>query len=285
MTYQERSGSQGRVPDSEAQAGPDIQKPLNGNEGSLPKGIIPYAEFVAKYPDIMPIADGNLSQGEFRRLTDPEEVQKVIEATGYEPIAVDGPFSIFVIHPVQRPDGSYGLYHQVDWKFAAEGRSGCVTVPIWNDNGVKKIGLVKHFRPPTSGISETGGWYLEVPRFSQKRGKTLRETITEEALKELNVKITGEVTRLDAPEDQKDGIAMENSISSQVNPVWYVEVTPNEGEPTDLEEGITGRVFLTKDEYKAALKKGYVDVGGQRCSTHEAHSFLALQFAELNDLF
>lgn len=251
---------------------------------NIPRGVIPYGEFCDKYPNILPLAEGDLSKGEFRRLTDPAEIQKVVEATGYEPIAVDGPFSIFVVHPVQRPDGSYGLYHQVDWKFAAEGRSGCVTIPVWNDNGVKKIGLVKHFRPPVSGINSTDGWYLEVPRFSQKKGKTLRETITDEALAELNVTITGEVRRVDREENEKDGVAMENSISSQVNPVWFVEVTPNEGDPREMEEGITGRVFLTKDEFKQALKEGHLDVDGKRYSVHEAHSFLALVFAELHGL-
>lgn len=263
---------------------PDQQNPIDSDLALPRPDIIPYLEFANRYPDLLPI-EGTLGRGEFRRLTDPEEIQKVVEATGFEPFAYDGPFSVFVVHPVQRPDGSYGLYHQVDWKFAAERRTGCVTVPIWNDNGEKKIGLVKHFRPPISGISETGGWYLEVPRFSQKRGQTIRETITDEALKELNVTITGGVKRLDAPEEQRDGVAMENSISSQVNPVWLVEVTPNEGQPLELEEGITGRVFLTKDEYKKALKEGKYSVNGQVCSTHEAHSFLAIQFAELHDIF
>lgn len=262
---------------------PEPQQPINPDVSQPRQDLIPYHEFVARYPDILPI-EGNLGRGEFRRLKDPEEIQRVVEATGFEPFAYDGPFSIFVVHPVQRPDGSYGLYHQVDWKFAAEGRTGCVTVPIWNDEGISKIGLVKHFRPPISGISETGGWYLEVPRFSQKRDRTIRETITDEALSELNARISGEVKRLDAPEEQRDGIAMENSLSSQVNPVWLVEVVPNEGDPLELEEGITGRAFLTKDEYKDALKSGYYNLDGQRLSTHEAHSFIALQFAEMHDL-
>lgn len=272
MSQSERGATPDGVPTS-----PDIRP-------SAPRGVIPYPEFCARYPDLLPI-EGNPGRGEFRRIKDPDEIQKVVEATGWEPISVDGPFSIFVMHPVERPDGSLGYYHQVDWKFAAEGRTGCVTIPVWDDDGVKKIGLVKHFRPPVSGVSETGGWYLEVPRFSQKRGQTIRQTITDEALAELNVTITGEVRRLDAEdENQRDGVAMENSISSQVNPVWYVEVTPNEGQPLELQEGITGRVFLTKDEYKNALRKGYYDVNGQRCSTHEAHSFLALQFGELHDI-
>ena len=249
-----------------------------------PKGVISYADFCLKYPNILPKADGDLSKGEFRRLTDSKEIQLVINASGYEPMAYDGPFSIFAVHPVQRPDGSYGLYHQVDWKFAAEGRSGCVTIPIFNDNGVKKIGLVKHFRPPVSGVDAQEGWYAEVPRFSQRRGRSVRETITEEALKELNVEIVGRVVRLDANEDAKHGIAMENSLGSQMNSVWYVEVNPRPGDPRELEEGITGRVFLTADRYHEALRQGWIDIGGQRCSTHEAHSFFALKVAELNGL-
>lgn len=247
-----------------------------------PKGILPYLEFCAKYPEILPKADGDLEKGEFRRLTDQEEIQRVIEATGYQPFGFDGPFSIFVLHPVQKPDGSYGLYHQVDWKFAAEGRSGCVIVPVWNDDGVRKIGLVKHFRPPVSGV--TGGWYAEVPRFSQRRGKTLRETIDEEALSELNVRIVGDVKRIDAEENFRGGIAMENSIGSQVNPVWFVEVEPLPGDPRELQEGITGRTFVTKEEYNDILKQGFVEISGTKCSSHEAHSFFALKMAELHGL-
>lgn len=255
----------------------------DGSEGrEIPKGVLPYLEFCAKYPEIMPI-DGDLAQGEFRRLTDPEEIKKVVEATGYEPFGFDGPFSIYILHPVQRPDGSYGLYHQTDWKFATEGRSGCVTVPIWNDQGVNKIGLVKHFRPPVSGI--TGGWYAEVPRFSQRRNQTLRETITDEALAELNVKIVGVVKRIDADENFRGGIAMENSISSQINPVWYVEVEPLPGDPRELAEGITGRVFLSKQEYDQAIKRGSIVIGGQECLTHESHSLFAAKLAELHDVF
>ena len=261
---------------------PELQGNSQEQRIETPKGIIPYLEFCARYPDILPKVDGDLAKGEFRRLTDPEKIQKVVEATGREPFGFDGPFSIFVIHPVQRPDGSYGLYHQVDWKFAAEGRSGCVTVPVWNDGGVRKIGLVKHYRPPISGI--TGGWYAEVPRFSQRRGQTLRQTIDEETLKELNVKIVGEVKRIDAEENFKGGIAMENSLSSQVNPVWYVEVEPLPGDPKELEEGITGRIFLTKEEYNGALKRGWIDIGKDRCLTHESHSFIAVKLAELHGL-
>src|ERR1700722_518169 len=213
--------------------------------GALPKGIIPYDKFCEKYPQMLPKIDGDLKKGEFRRLTDPEEIRQAVEASDdFEPVAYDGPFSFFVVHPVQRPDGSYGLYHQVGWKFEAEGRTGCITIPIWDDNGVKKIGLVKHYRPPISGVDGTGGWYAEVPRFSQKKGKTVKQTIDEESLAELNADIVGEVKRLDAPENTQHGIAMENSISSQMNPVWFVPVEPREGNPRELEEGITGRVFL-----------------------------------------
>jgi len=253
--------------------------------GNLPKGVIPYDKFCEKYPQMLPEADGDLTKGEFRRLTDPEEIRLAVEASdGFEPVAYDGPYSFFAVHPVQRPDGSYGLYHQVGWKFEAEGRTGCVTIPVWDDNGVKKIGLVKHYRPPISGVDGTGGWYAEVPRFSQKKGKTVRETIDEESLSELNADIVGEAKRLDAPEDTPHGIAMENAISSQMNPVWFVPVEPRAGNPRELEEGITGRVFLTLDEYRQALQKGDIEIDGQLCSTHEAHSFLALHYAQENNL-
>jgi hypothetical protein len=247
-----------------------------------PKGVMPYETFCEKYAHMLPRADGDIAKGEIRRLTDPEEIKKAIEASeGYEPMAYVGKKSFFAVHPVQFPDGNYGLYHQIDWKFAAEGKSGCVTIPIWTDaNGVKRIGLVKHFRAPVSGVDDTGGWYAEVPRFSQRDGKTMHETITGEMLKELNADVVGGIKRMDAPEDAKHGIAMENSLGSQMNPVWFVEVEPKDGNPAELQEGINGRIFLTIDEYKKALREGSITIDGQKCSTHEAHSFMALHYAE-----
>ena len=243
---------------------------------------IPYLKALEQFARVIP--RNNFSS--LRILTEPAEIEAWEKATGDKArvLVLSTPTSPIVIflHPVKRADGSYGVYHQVARSEIYNGK-GIVLFPLWIDNdGVKRVVMVKHQRPTLHQYSGEG-WELEVPSFGQRIGKTILESIEEEVVAEGNLSLIGEPQRLDSPDSP--GCPMLPGITSEMSEIWLVHVTPNLGEPREDHEGILGRVFLTKDGFKDVLCKGIVEIDGRIYLTNLFHNLVAASFAELKGVW
>ena len=243
---------------------------------------IPYLKALEQFACVIP--RNNFSS--LRILTEPAEIEAWEKVTGDKArvFVLSTPTSPIVIflHPVKRADGSYGVYHQVARSEIYNGK-GIVLFPLWIDNdGVKRVVMVKHQRPTLHQHSGEG-WELEVPSFGQRIGKTILESIEEEVVAEGNLSIIGEPQRLDSRDSP--GCPMLPGITSEMSEIWLVHVTPNSGEPREDHEGILGRVFLTKDGFKDVLCKGIVEIDGRIYLTNLFHNLVAASFAELKGVW
>ena len=243
---------------------------------------IPYLEALEQFASVIP---GNTFSS-LRILTKSTEVEAWEKATGVKArvIVLSTPTSPIVIffHPVKRVDGSYGVYHQVA-RSEIYGGKGIVLFPLWTDKeGVKRVVMVKHQRPTLHQYSGEG-WELEVPSFGQRIGKTILESIEEEVVAEVNLCLVGKPQRLDSPDSP--GCPMLPGITSEISEIWLVHVTPNPGEPREDQEGILGRIFLTKKEFGDILQKGVVEINSRIYLTNLFHNLVAASFAELKGVW
>lgn len=248
-----------------------------------PRGIeiLPYLEARRKYPHVFP---QNHQDPPLQVLTDPAEIQACTTATGVEPFMLIGPYSSYIIHPIRRRDGSFGTFHQALFKSELEQRPGMPLFPIWTDElGIKRVLLTIHHRIPMAHLplEYGGGWMLDLPAFARRPGKTAQESIEEEAFAEGNVRLVGPPERI-SPDS---GFAPLAGILSEVAEFWTAPVEPLPGEPLEQMEGIEGRVFWTKEEFRNGLLRGVVDIKGRKLLTTSANNFVGCMLAELNGIW
>ena len=243
---------------------------------------IPYPEALRKFAHV--ILGNNHSP--LRILTKPDEIATWTEETQSIPRAfiLSTPTSPIIVffHPVERENGSFGVYHQVARSEAYKGK-GVVLFPLWTDEeGVQRVVMVKHYRPTLFNLPGQG-WELEVPSFGQRQGKSIVDSIEEEVVAEGNLLLLKEPQRLDAKDSP--GCPMLPGITSELSEIWLVHVVPNTEEPQEVNEGIQGRVFYTKEEFEDALRKGSVVVDGNIYLTNLFHNFVAAYFATLEGVW
>jgi ADP-ribose pyrophosphatase YjhB (NUDIX family) len=225
-----------------------------------------YLKVVSSEFDLVIHHIGDWTNWEIEIVTDPVEIyqaeQKLRPQDPKKPklqaFIEEGPFSTYINHIVKRLDSkspagfSYGSFHEVVWNFERRGSWGNAVLPVWTDeNGVKRICLIKIFRRPT------GRWEVEVPRFSQDAGETITETRQREIMEETRCKIVGEI------KDLGTGL-VDSGIMHLENHLWLAPVEPLEvtGQ-IDSQEAISKRVFLTLDEVKEAILTKKVQFGDE----------------------
>lgn len=247
---------------------------------------VPYKTALEQYARVIPHTGAGAP---IQVLIDLSRIAAWEKETGSCPMCwvITSPTSPVVVffHAARRMDGTPMVFQQVARADLHRGRA-IILVPLWEDpSGVRRIVLVKHERPALAmhGVDHGEGWELEVPSFGQRPGKTVLETIQEEALAEGNLRIIGNPMRLDG--EGSPGCPMLPGITSELAQVWFVRVEPNEGDPREDREGIVGRVFCTREEFDNLLLQGVVDLQGQIFLTGLFHNLVAAHFAGLRGVW
>ncbi|MBI1971591.1 MAG: hypothetical protein HYS52_01980 [Candidatus Wildermuthbacteria bacterium] len=247
---------------------------------------VPYTEALELYHHVIPhTGDG----APIQVLVDPVQIKKWERETGDRPLCfvITSPTSPVVVffHAARRLGGTPMVFQQVARTEVHRGR-GIILFPLWNDlQGMDRVVLVKHERPALAmyGFDHGGGWELEVPSFGQRAGKTILESIQEEAVAEGNFRIIGDPIRLDG--EGSPGCPMLPGITSELAQIWFARVELNEGDPREDQEGIVGRVCCTKEEFNELLGKGVVELQGQFFLTGLFHNLVAAHFAALQGVW
>lgn len=249
--------------------------------------IAKYLEIISDEHDLIIHKIGDWTKGEIEIITDPVAIyQAEQELKNPDPekpqpkaFVLENQFSTYINHIVKRADPksprgfSYGSFHEVVWNFERRGNWGNAALPVWTDeNGVKRICLVKIFRRPV------GKWEAEIPRFSQDTFETISETRQREIMEETRCKIAGEIVDL--------GTGMpESGIMHLENHLWLIPVEPLgvTGE-IDSEEAISKRVFLTIDEVKKAILEKKVRFGDEEVSLRDGGLLMTWAAAQIRGL-
>jgi ADP-ribose pyrophosphatase len=233
--------------------------------------------------------NGSYRKGEVEIVTDPAEissVQKIQEnrllkkgfseadAVEFSRIGVirEDQYWIWLRDAVYFPKGVPGTYDRLIWKSALKSNApGVAVLPILPSG---HIVLNLNYRHATRS------WELELPR----GGIQANETIEVAALREVK-----EETGLVAPSVTFLGnMAPDTGVLSSVIPVFVGKITSKEESHPEYSEAIADVISFTKEELKAGLMQGFLEVSveGKKQQVPLRDSFLtfALLQAEFRKL-
>lgn len=170
------------------------------------------------------------------------------------------------------PGGIPGTYNRLLWKNQLKcTSSGVAILPILPSN---EIILLLNFRHATRS------WELELPRGGMELGESREETAARE-LKEETGYTASIFTFLGE-------IATDTGVHAEIVPVIMAKIVSQEESSPEYSEAIAAIISFTKEELKAGIIKGYVEVllkGEKRkVPLRDAFLIFALYQAELRGL-
>ena len=233
---------------------------------------------------------GNCREGEIEVAADPADIsriQKIQEnrllQKGFSPdeaaefsrigIVNEDQYLIWLRDAVYFPQGVPGTYDRLLWKNELKGGfPGVAVLPVLPSG---RAVLVLNYRHATRS------WELELPRGRME----LQETAEEAAIRELK-----EETGFTASSVAFLGeMAPDTGILSSVIPLFMGKISAQEESNPEYSEAIAGAISFTKDELKAGLAQGFLEVSlqGEKKQVPLRDAFLtfALLQAEIRGLF
>ena len=157
-------------------------------------------------------------------------------------------WGVSVCEPVRLPTGAYGTFVRfISWGQLETGVAGMVIIPVTKDG---KLLLLKNFR------NATRTWTLEFPRGTKDPGASLQKTLEEEVEEEGGARLLGKPELIGQ-------ITPDSGVLATQADVYFVRVEVYRRPVPQVTEAIKGIVFLTKEEFKKAIKEGqYKDKKG-----------------------
>ncbi len=169
------------------------------------------------------------------------------------------------------PSGVYGTYDRIIWKSGMSGAPGVAVMPVLAN---KKIVVNLNYRHATRS------WEIELPR-GERRGL---ETLEQAALRELK-----EETGYELSQPLLLGtMTPDSGILTSVIPLFYGQVCHSGESYREYSEAISQNPAFSKEELKAGLVRGYIDIPIQgnivRVCCRDPHIAFALLLAESKKL-
>ena len=158
-------------------------------------------------------------------------------------------WGVSVCEPVRLPTGAYGTFVRfISWGQLETGVAGMVIVPVTKDG---KLLLLKNFR------NATRTWALEFLRGTKDPGESLQKTLEEEVEEEGGARLLAKPKLIGQ-------ITPDSGVLATRADVYFVRVEVYRRPFPQVTEAIKGIVFLTKEEFKKAIKEGqYKDKKGE----------------------
>lgn len=233
--------------------------------------------------------NGNFHEGEIEIVTNPSEISQIQqkqenrllmqgfskkEANEFNQVGIvaEDQYLIWLRDAVYFPLGFSGTYDRILWKNEFKSKyPGVAVLPVLPTGEIALILTYRH---------ATRSWELEIPR----GGLVQNETVGEAALRELN-----EETGLQAASLVFLGeVAVDSGILSSIVPVFLGKIISKEEASPESHEAITDVVYVTKEELKEGLLKGFLEVfiyeKKKQVPLRDAFLTFALLQAELRQL-
>jgi len=232
---------------------------------------------------------GNFKEGEIEVVMDPVEISRIEkiqenrlikkgfsaeDAKEFSRVGVicEDQYWIWLRDAVYFPNGIPGTYNRQLWKSQLlGGYPGVAVLPILPSGHVVLILTYRH---------ATRSWELELPRGSVDA----HETMEEAARRELQEETGMEVTSM----NYLGGVAADSGVLSSAIPVYLGRVSFQGRTNQEYSEAISDVISFTKEEIRAGLVHGYLEVTIQnkkkKIPLRDAFLTYALLQAELHGL-
>ena len=242
--------------DGKTKTAPSQEKP---QKVELPQALSRYLRLFEEHPKAFgPF--GNWENGEIEVASSPEMIKRIENQTRLRLISkgasekeakewssvgivAEDNYWMWIRDAVVFPSGVYGTYDRLLWKSGMTGSPGVAILPLLSN---KKIIVNVNYRHATRS------WEIELPRGQRKEGETIEAAATRELEEETGYYINKcSVLGAVAPDA--------GTLMGDV-PILCGEVSHSGESYREFSEAIATNPAFTKEELKAGLGRGYIEV-------------------------